>query len=299
MKRHFGFLACLFLFTQFIGLGESEAADKYPECRAIEKKFDISNGLENSSFDTSRLVAPDRVRVVHDEQLEANAIETTWQVGDFVAHGYRNELADQCLAEEGVPIYYSLAFLIPPELSIDEDKSVIIGQFHTPDKDHKPQIALRYRGTGHFDLTFNWKASVGEYLTPDELQGKPIRFLNIRRGHWHKLELVVKWSSETNGMMDIMFNGQHIARYEGSTNYASQQGEAPYFKFGLYPSDGNSRALIVRHAQYDRIAKPSADFLAKRGFKSSPKDLERVFFAVGDEKRELKIEPNICVLRAC
>ncbi|MEM7425057.1 MAG: heparin lyase I family protein [Pseudomonadota bacterium] len=295
MVRQFLLLACLCLGAS------AHAADpkKYPRCHLVEPNFDVQHGLEQSSFDISRRVEPDRMRVVFDKDIEEHAIETVWKPGDFIAHGYRTEVSDQCLTEEGVPFYYSLAFKIPKDMPLDPKRSVLIGQFHTPDANHKPQIALRYRGTGHFDITFNFKTPDMPGITPSQLQKKPIRIVNLERGVWHKLEMVVIWTSGMGGRTDIVFNGWHVLRYEGPTNFTSQKGRGPYFKFGLYPSDGNSKPLKIRHARYTRMKLPSSEFLMMRNFYSPPMRLEAVTYMVGDQRREVMIDAPECLASTC
>ena len=292
----------LVMFLVLVGMSAGAGAldsTKYPRCHLTEPRFDLTGGLEGTSFDLSRRVAPDRMRVVFDEDLQQKVVETSWRPGDFIAHGYRTEVSDQCLIEEGVLVYYRLAFKIPEDLELDAGRSVLIGQFHTPDANHKPQIALRYRSTGNFDITFNFKVPDMPGLTPSKLQKKPIRIVALERGVWHKLEMVVKWSSGMDGQTDIVFDGRHVLRYEGPTNFATQKGRGPYFKFGLYPSDGNSKPLRIRHALYDRMKLPTSDFLMMRNFYSKPMRLEAVTYMVGDRRKEFRVEAPECLTDTC
>ncbi len=278
---------CLLPFTAAL----ANSAEKYPRCSLDTRAFDLSKGLAASGLDVSRLVEPDRARVLFDEDLKDYAVEAKWKPGDFIAYGYRTEVADQCLIKEGVPVYYRLSFQIPKDMPLDPERSVLIGQFHTPDKNHKPQIALRYRGTGHFDITFNFKSPDMPGITASQLQKKPIRILNLVRGEWHTLELLVVWTSDMDGRTDVVFNGWHVLRYQGPTNFASQKGRGPYFKFGLYPSDGNSAPLRIRHGRYSRTVNPSSDFLMARNFYSEPMRLEQVTYMAGAPRRKIFLAP--------
>ncbi|MGI9481132.1 MAG: heparin lyase I family protein [Hyphomicrobiales bacterium] len=256
----------------------------YPRCMDIRKDFDISNGFTKSSYDMSRFVSKDLVAALLDPGIDHHAVRITWAVGDFIAHGYRAEVADLCLPDEGEQIYYSLAFLIPTNILLDHDKSVLIGQFHTPDAGHKPQIALRYRGWRHFDITLNFDVPEKDDLSAYALQRKPLRIKNLRRNRWHHLELLVRWSAKENGSIDLVFNGDHVLHCEGRNNYITQNGFAPHFKYGLYPSDSNSWPLTIHHAFYDRMHAPDEAFLRKRGFRFSAGALKPITFNDGDDR---------------
>ena len=266
----------------------------YPLMAEADARFGLAEGLEATTLSTGPMVSPDRTQVIHDPRLGDHAIAITWNVGDRVAGGLRSELADRALPPEGVPLWYGLSFLIEEDMPLDPEGFVTIGQFHTPDPDHKPQIGLRYRGTGHFDISLNNvlpAAQVGGTVAPDEdwqaLQKKPLRIRDLRRGTWHRIEFLVIWSAGADGLIDIVFNGSHVFRYTGPTTFSDQNGFGPYFKFGVYPSDGNSRPLTVLYARYDRRMQPDAAFLAAQGFLSDAGALEAVTWRDGDGRRSV------------
>lgn len=264
-----------------------EAPKGYPRCSEIKKNFDISKGFGHTSYDMSRFVSKDRVAALLDAGLQEHAVRSTWAVGDFIAHGYRAEVADLCLPDEEELIYYSLSFLVPTHLLLDYDKSVLIGQFHTPDAKHKPQIALRYRGWRHFDITLNFEIPERDDLSAYALQRKPLRIKNLRRNRWHHMGLLVRWSAKETGSIDMVFNGSHVLHFKGQNNYPTQQ-FAPYFKYGLYPSDGNNWPLTIHHARYDRVHAPSEAFLRKQGFDFSPGALKAITYVSGEDRIEIK-----------
>lgn len=251
-----------------------------------EKNFDLAAGLAASGFSTSTLVCESMAKIVYNECLDERAIRTTWQVGDRIANGLRAELADRALPEEGVPVWHTISFMVPQDMPLDHESAVTILQFHTPDYGHKPQIALRYGGHGHLDVTFNHELPdrPGDAAALQALQKKPLRIEHLRRGLWHCLDVLVTWSPDPDGRIDILFNRQHVLHYAGVTTFPDQNGLGPYFKFGVYPSDGNSSALTMYHARYDRIERPHTRFLAERGFLTAPEALAEAVYIDGDPR---------------
>lgn len=252
----------------------------------VEKNFDLSAGLAASGFSTSTLVCESMAKVVHNECLNDRAIRTTWNVGDRIANGLRAELADRALPEEGIPVWYTFSFMVPVDMPLDCDAAVTIAQFHTPDYDHKPQVAVRYGGHGHLDIAFNHLLPEvpGDAAAWQALQKKPLRIERLRRGRWHCLDVLVTWSPDPGGGIDILFNRKPVLHYTGVSTFPDQRGFGPYFKFGVYPSDGNSSALTMYHARYDRMERPESGFLAERGFLTDPDALAAITYRDGDPR---------------
>ncbi len=263
-----GLVIFLPAFTGEVGWMQfADAQETIPLCQDVTENFDLSGGLARTSFNTGRLVSLDRAQVYHDRQLGAPAVRITWRVGDIAVRATRAELTDLCLPLEQVPMFYTLSFQIPEDMTLDSENSVTIAQFHTEDSNHKPPIAVRYRGWGDLDITLNHLLPKEPESTPRSLQKKPLRIRNLRRGRWHTLSVFAIWSSDSTGHLDIVFNGRHALRYEGQNNFTDQRGRGPYVKFGVYPPGGNSEALTVLHAGYSRATRPGADFLTARGVK--------------------------------
>ena len=265
-NRRFACSALLAIFGLSLGVSGAAGQAAIPACRDAGNNFDLSRGLAGTSFDASRLAAPDRALVARDAMLGDHVVRLTWLVGDRAAGGPRAELADQCLPAEGVPIFTSLSFLIPHNLPLDAGGSVTIAQFHTASSNHKPVVALRYRASGHLDVTLNHLVPKAPGETPRSLQIKPLRFEDLPRGQWHTIGFLAVWSSGADGRLDIVFDGRPVFRYRGKTNFPDQNGAGPYFKFGVYPSEGNSKPLSVEYARYERVGKPGDALLKARGF---------------------------------
>ena len=262
----------------------AEAQEIIPLCRDVKENFDLSSGLAKTSFNTRRLVSLDRALVYHDQQLDAAAVRIAWRVGDVAVRATRAELTDLCLPLEHVPMLYSLSFQIPEDIALDAKRSLTIAQFHTEDSNHKPPVAVRYRGWGALDITLNHLLPQKPESTPRSLQKKPLRIRNLRRGRWHTLSFFAIWSSNKDGLLDIAFNGRHVLRYEGQNNFNDQRGLGPYVKFGVYPPEGNSRALTVLHAQYSRITNPSLTALKARGLPAPAEELSAPVYRDGDDR---------------
>lgn len=246
--------------------------------------FDLSKGLERTDFDTTRLVSEKSAEVYHDRRLDDFAVRINWDVGDVTAGAYRIELADSFHPNEGEPVFYTFSFLVPDGLALDDQGFVTIGQFHTIDAAHKPLIAFRVRASGDLDVTLNHLLPAAPGESEQSLQLKPLRIAGLKKGRWHRFDLSVVWSCGDDGMIDMVFNGRHVLRFAGQNSFDDQKGLGPFFKFGVYPSAGNSAPLTVSFARYDCVTDPPAGLLAQRGFETAPHILKERTYDKGGRR---------------
>lgn len=64
---------------------------------------------------------------------------------------------------------------------------------------------------------------------------------NFRQDEWNDFVFHVKWSFNSDGFIQVWWNGKQVANYKGRTTYDDDVG--PKFKFGLYRND--SKATYV------------------------------------------------------
>jgi len=82
---------------------------------------------------------------------------------------------------------------------------------------------------------------------------------------WNDFEYLIRWSGHEDGAIEMKVNQETIGHYSGKTNY-SDQTTAPYFKYGIYPPEGNEYELNMLSGAYTMRVEPSLDFIITRGF---------------------------------
>lgn len=122
-------------------------------------KLDFNNSFARSSWDVSRRAREDSIRIVYDETLQDNVARFNWQPGERAHNGYRAELSDATLPAHNKNIYYRYGLFVPEDFSIQNEKYVLITQWHTPGSSQKPPLALRLRHNHRLDVTLNHKDS--------------------------------------------------------------------------------------------------------------------------------------------
>jgi hypothetical protein len=72
---------------------------------------------------------------------------------------------------------------------------------------------------------------------------------DLAKGVWHDFVYRVRWSCESDGLVEGWLDGEKIIAYSGPVGYNDSDG--PYFKFGLYHHSGD-KPLVVYHDEYRR-----------------------------------------------
>ena len=227
--------------------------------------LDFNQDFDRSSWDVSRRTRETSIQIIYDETKAANVASFNWQPGDRAHNGFRAELSDATLPPSDKNIYYRYGLFIPQNFNIHDGGYVLITQWHTPGSSQKPPLALRLRHTNRLDITLNHKDSGTDLTAHGSGQIILAQVDNLDRGIWNDFEYLIRWSGDNKGAIQIRINQEDIAQYRGKTNY-SDQTTAPYFKYGIYPPEGNDFELNLQSSSYTRIIEPEHDLLISRGF---------------------------------
>lgn len=163
----------------------------------------------------------------------------------------RSEIRERYEAKMGETYWYSFRTFIPEDFPI-EDNRLVIAQWHASDEDGEatsPPLTVYYRDG---DLLIRARHSDKDKISKDDDTTKVnlYRQENFPRGQWHDFVFQVKWSYESDGVVNTWIDGKQVVEYQGGVGYKDEQG--PYFKFGAYRdeeyivNDGNGNQTKVK-----------------------------------------------------
>ena len=228
--------------------------------------LDFDDDFARSAWDASRRAREEAIEIIYDENRQQNIARFNWLPGERANNGLRVELCDPRLPPKDQFIYYRYAMFIPQDFPIETDGYVVISQWHTPGSGHKPPLALRLRHTGRLDVTLNHD-KVGANITPGKSgQIMLAQIHDFQKGQWNEFEYLIRWTDKASGHIKMKINQKTVAQYVGKTNYTGQT-SAPYFKYGIYPADGNAFELTLDTAPYMWTEEPDEGFLTSRNFR--------------------------------
>lgn len=134
----------------------------------------------------------------------------------------RSELSEQFKETgSGSEWWYGWSIYVPSDYVNVYPTKVALGQFHQ-EKAHP--VWMFQNADGGYSLDNQVHGSTSAYyplISEEEL-----------RGHWHKIEIQVRWSRSDDGFFRVWVNGTQKVDYAGATMSADQV----YFKYGLYRS---------------------------------------------------------------
>jgi hypothetical protein len=156
----------------------------------------------------------------------------------------RSEITERFKAKMSETYWYSFRTFIPEDFPI-EDNRLVIAQWHASDEDGEatsPPLTVYYRDG---DLLIRARHSDKDKILKDDdtIKVNLYRQENFSRGQWHDFIFQVKWSYETDGMVNMWIDGKQVVEYQGGVGYKDEQG--PYFKFGAYRDE----EYMVENAQ--------------------------------------------------
>ena len=145
-----------------------------------------------------------------------------WGWNDCKNDRERSELSEINKSTHSNSEYWYGWYIYFPEdyLNVSPTK-VALGQFHQKDS----HVVWMFQNTyGGYDLDNQVKGYTKEYyplINEDEL-----------RGHWHRIEVWIRWAKDDSGFLRVWVNGEQKVDYQGQTMDAS----SVYFRYGLYRS---------------------------------------------------------------
>lgn len=231
----------------------------------MQLSLDFDSDLSQSQWDASRRAREDAIKIIYDKEIGKNVALFNWKPGERANNGLRAELCDPSLPPKDQLIYYRYSMYVPEDFPIEDGGYVVISQWHTPGSGHKPPLALRLRHTGQLDVTLNHN-KVGSNLSPGKSgQIKLAQIPGFQPGIWNDFEYLICWTEEDTGLVQLKINQKTVANYTGKTNYFDQK-TAPYFKYGIYPADGNAFELSLKAGPFMWHQNPPEEFLTSRNF---------------------------------
>jgi hypothetical protein len=134
----------------------------------------------------------------------------------------RSELSEQRKATRpGDEWWYGWSIYVPDDYINIYPTKVALGQFH---QDDSHPVWMFQNGDGGYHLDDQVTGSTRRYhtlLSDAEL-----------RGHWHTIEVQVRWSRDSDGFFRVWVDEAQKVDYAGATMSADRV----YFKYGLYRS---------------------------------------------------------------
>ncbi|MGY3571594.1 heparin lyase I family protein [Vibrio paucivorans] len=144
----------------------------------------------------------------------------------------RSELSQKTNRQvNGSEYWYAWEIYFPEDYPSVYPTKVALGQFHQVNaapvfmfQNQSPPLNDTWipakKGGYHLDRQVDGQTeTVWELIPEEELRGK-----------WHRVELHVRWSKDTDGFFKAWINGKEKVRFNGQTLFASKA----YFKYGLY-----------------------------------------------------------------
>lgn len=154
----------------------------------------------------------------------------------------RAELSEESFfAQRGESVWYGFSVLIPEDF-VDKDNWLLVTQWHSyPDKElgevwRHPILAARFIN-GIFSFTISYSKTgdpVHETIDdPDIVSNMTILELPVfMKGAWHDFVVHLRWSYDSEGLVQIWKNAELIKTYQGPVGFNDKRGV--FWKFGLY-----------------------------------------------------------------
>ena len=132
---------------------------------------------------------------------------------------------------------YQFSLFIPEKYRLDSSFEILAQWHGLPDVDlgetwRSPPLALQTRN-GNFELIRNWD---DKPVTINEQRSREIISLGkYTTGKWSDWKFHVKWSYESDGLIEVWQDEQPVFSKQGANTYNDQKGT--YFKIGIYKPD--------------------------------------------------------------
>lgn len=164
----------------------------------------------------------------------------------FGKTSFRSEVNTRDFPPLGSVRWYAFSLLLPDNFPI-EDNRLVLAQWHGADKKYlgeaprSPSLAFRY-SNGSLSITICHSADRivrDAKAVPSKTVFQTERF---PRAAWNDFVIEARWSCQSDGFVNVWWNGRQVVRYSGPVGYNDDFG--PYFKFGLYRDDSDKTYTI-------------------------------------------------------
>ncbi len=153
----------------------------------------------------------------------------------IVASSKRAELTLEKEPKVNVERWYGFSIFLPKDYVGDPTPEIVTQWHASPDRDRgevwrSPPLALLTED-GRWKITWRWDAD--PIMKQNRADGSKSESLGeYKTGVWTDWVFHVKWSWESDGLLEIWKNGKKAVHYQGPNAYNDARGV--YFKTGIY-----------------------------------------------------------------
>lgn len=164
-------------------------------------------------------------------------------------------------AEWGHEYDYSMEIFVPAEWTTDSTPVTVVQWHNVPDLWRGEwglpgSLGIDIRGD-EWVIGMNWGTGPTWLDRNRHIHSATLWRGPLDRGQWTEWAFHIKWSFDSDGVIDIRRNGELVAHYKGPNAYADML--APYLKIGLYvwswhdfpnsPTTANRREIWFSNVQ--------------------------------------------------
>lgn len=186
--------------------------------------------------------------------------------------------------KEGDDVWYGFSIFIPADHAPDSLASETLAQWHHGGgSGGSPPLSLKL-DDAQWNLRMRW--SSGQVNKDNDKQGgKSWNLGAYEPGRWTDWVFRIKWSTNTDGVLQIWKNGAQVVNHQGPNDYANSG--ASWLKMGVYktvwrnnPSDGRydqnitERTFYLDEVRIARGADVNYQDVAPRGSHSNERNVE-------------------------
>jgi hypothetical protein len=187
----------------------------------------------------------------------------------IVASSKRSELTLKRELEVKVERWYGFSIFLPEDYVRDPTPEIVTQWHASPDRRdgevwRSPPLALSTRD-GRWCVSWRWDADrIMRSNRPDGSKSKDLG--GYKTGGWTDWVFHIKWSWESDGLLEVWKNGEKVIHYTGPNAYNDRNGV--YFKTGIYKwvwnmtpeKDQSPTTKRVMYVDEVRVGKESATY---------------------------------------
>ena len=164
----------------------------------------------------------------------------------FGKSSFRSEVNARDFPPMGSVRWYAFSLLVPEDFPI-EDNRLVLAQWHGADKKYlgelprSPSMSFRYSNSS-FSITICHSADRIVRDPKAVLSKSLFKTEQFPRNAWNDFVIEARWSCQSDGFVNVWWNGRQVVRYSGPVGYNDDFG--PYFKFGLYRDDSDKTYAV-------------------------------------------------------
>jgi hypothetical protein len=200
----------------------------------VQFSDNFDNGFSNQwGFQRGK---PSQIQIVDAPGRSGKAVKFSVNRNDPDAAGSKRAEIKLTPDPRNQDRWYSFDLMLPPDWQNDKDYTTVAQWHEKPDFDkgenwRTPPLALRTIN-GNWSVINRW--SPKPVNTGKEAIQKEINLGSFSKGVWTSWLFHVKWSHESDGILEVWKDGKLVIDQQGSNTYNDESGN--YFKTGIYKS---------------------------------------------------------------